>query len=93
MIWFFTRGTHERRSCETRLAPDGPGYELVVHDGHGSHVERFSDLGVLLAREQELYAAWRAVGWKDKTGRLVAAGAPLGPAGLAGARASFSKPE
>jgi len=31
MVWFYARGA-ERRSCETRLAPNGHGYELVVRD-------------------------------------------------------------
>jgi hypothetical protein len=77
VIWFFTRGAGERRSCETRLSFDGPGFELIVEDNGGGHVEQFSDLGLLLARKRELYAAWRAVGWRNKTGRLPPRARPL----------------
>jgi hypothetical protein len=62
MIWFYTRGS-ESRTCETRLADDGIGYQLVVTDGGGVHAETFSALSALLAREHELLAAWRALGW------------------------------
>lgn len=71
MIEFFRRESGERLSCETRLAFDGPGYELVVEDASGSHVERYGDLGRLLAREHELLAAWRALGWRSQAGRSV----------------------
>jgi hypothetical protein len=64
VIWFFARGSHERRSCETRLAFDGDGYELVVQDEDRSRVEVFDELRPLLAREHELLAAWRALGWR-----------------------------
>jgi hypothetical protein len=62
MIWFFTRGD-SHRSCETRLAAESEGYELVVTTDEGMHVERFGDLHKLLAREHEVLAAWRAQGW------------------------------
>ena len=65
MVWFFGRG-YETRSCETRLADDGLGYELVVTDAGGVHVEKFADLSRMLAREHELLAAWRAQGWREK---------------------------
>ena len=65
MVWFFGRG-YENRSCETRLAADGDGYELIVTDGDMTHSEKFADLPRLLAREHELLAAWRAQGWREK---------------------------
>jgi hypothetical protein len=64
MIWFYTRGG-ERRTCETRLADDGNGYELIVTAGEAPQTEKYLDLARLLAREHELLAAWRALGWKD----------------------------
>jgi hypothetical protein len=63
MVWFYVRGG-ERRSCETRLAADGEGYELAVEDGSGTHVEAFGSLARLLSREHELLSAWRAQGWR-----------------------------
>jgi hypothetical protein len=64
MVWFYVRG-NERRSCETRLALDGQGYELIVTDESGTHTERFSELHKLLSREHELLAAWVALGWRE----------------------------
>jgi hypothetical protein len=64
MVWFYVRGG-ERRSCETRLAADGDGYELVIEDATGAHVEAFDRLTRLLAREHELLSAWRAQGWRS----------------------------
>ena len=64
MIWFFTREGHDRRSCETRLAFDGNGYELVVREGDRMRIERFHELSALLAREQELLQAWQSLGWR-----------------------------
>ena len=68
MIWFYTRGD-ESRTCETRLAAGGDGYELVVTDATGVRVESFTDLARLLAREHEILSAWRALGWREKIGR------------------------
>lgn len=70
MIWFYQRGK-ESRTCETRLAADGNGYELVVVDGTGAHTETFPDLPRLLSREHELLAAWRALGWRDVAQRTL----------------------
>ena len=67
VIYFFRRGP-DRRSCETRLRTDGPGYELVVTDGDESYVESFVDVAPMLAREHELLQAWRAQGWHDDRG-------------------------
>jgi hypothetical protein len=63
MVSFFQLGT-ERRGCETRLAPDRTGYELVLTDEHGrAHIETFDTLPKLLSREHELLCAWLAQGW------------------------------
>ena len=70
MVWFYTRG-HERLSCETRLALNGAGYELVIQNDAGERVEHFRQLRDLLAREHQLLAVWRAQGWR------AAAGPPL----------------
>jgi hypothetical protein len=66
VVWFYALGP-ERRICETRLAAEGDGYELVVTDSSGTHVERFPELSELLHREHELLAAWRAQGWRSST--------------------------
>jgi hypothetical protein len=68
MIHFFTRGS-QTRSCELRLDGDGTGYELVVTEGSHERAERFHAMGRLLAREHELFAAWRALGWRQCLGR------------------------
>ena len=68
MIWFYCRGP-EVRSCEVRLVPDGPGYELVVGDGSCLRTERFGSMIALLSREHELLSAWRALGWRDVTSK------------------------
>lgn len=68
MIWFYCRGP-EVRSCEVRLVNDGQGYELVIVDGSRQRTERFGSVSALLSREQELLAAWRALGWQDVTTR------------------------
>ena len=67
MVWFYARGA-ERRSCETRLASDSDGYELVVREAGKEWIEQFTDIQKLLAREHELLAAWRAQGWRIATG-------------------------
>ena len=67
MVWFYARGP-ERRSCETRLALVGDGYELVIREGNQTSVERFAELRKLLAREHELLAAWKAQGWRTQDG-------------------------
>ena len=71
VVWFFALG-HERRACETRLALEGPGYELIVSDSSGSHVERFDELSKLLGREHEIIAAWRAQGWRPTVAKAPA---------------------
>jgi hypothetical protein len=67
MVWFYTRG-RDRRSCETRLALTGDGYELVVREHGQTRTERFAHLHRLLSREHELLAAWRAQGWRAEQG-------------------------
>lgn len=71
MIWFYVLGA-ERRICETRLSADGDGYELIIGESGGTHVERFRDLPGLLRREHEVLAAWRAQGWQPTTARVSA---------------------
>jgi hypothetical protein len=64
MIYFFRRGP-DALSCETRLRPDGPGYELVVTTVGDQQVEAFENVPALQAREHQLLQAWRAIGWRD----------------------------
>jgi hypothetical protein len=64
VLYFFRRGDASM-SCETRLNPDGPGYQLVITENNATHLEDFGDLAKLLAREHELLQAWRAQGWRD----------------------------
>jgi hypothetical protein len=71
MVWFYARG-QERRSCETRLALVGDGYELVVREGRKAWAESFTELPKLLAREHELLAAWKAQGWTNEHGTYAA---------------------
>jgi hypothetical protein len=63
MIYFYRRagGT---RICETRLDPEGPGFELRVIDGRDSHVECFDDARALADRECELRHEWCLNGWR-----------------------------
>jgi hypothetical protein len=64
VLYFFRRGA-ESLACETRLNPNGPGFQLVVTENHRERVEEFAELSRLLAREHELLQAWRALGWRD----------------------------
>jgi hypothetical protein len=63
MIYFYRRegGT---LMCETRLEPDGPGYELVITEGRDSRVEHFDEISALVNREYELRHAWLLNGWR-----------------------------
>jgi len=63
MIYFYRRAA-DTRTCETRLEPDGPGFELIVHDGRETHVERFTDIRELTTREYELRHEWLLSGWR-----------------------------
>jgi hypothetical protein len=67
MIYFFRRDA-ESLSCETRLNPTGPGYELVVTEHGKQRTEPFATVADMLAREHELLQAWRAQGWQDAGG-------------------------
>ena len=64
VLYFFRRGA-DALSCETRLNPDGPGFQLVITENNVARVEDFSQLPRLLAREHELLLAWRAQGWRE----------------------------
>lgn len=64
MLYFFRRGD-AAMSCETRLNPDGAGYQLVITENSVPRVEQFDTLPKLLGREHELLLAWRAQGWRD----------------------------
>ena len=64
MIYFFQRGDTKLAS-ETRLNPDGSGYQLVITENAKTRIESFADLAKLLAREHELLLAWRAQGWRE----------------------------
>ena len=64
MLYFLRKGD-SRLTCETRLNPEGPGYELVVTEDGVTRSEQFEDLAQMLSREHELLQAWRAVGWSD----------------------------
>jgi hypothetical protein len=63
MIYFYRRaGT--TLTCETRLEPEGPGFELVVTEGPESRVEHFEDACTLFDRQTELRRTWGATGWR-----------------------------
>jgi hypothetical protein len=64
-VLYFLRRGNAAITCETRLNPNGPGFELVVSEDEEAHTEQFADLRSLLAREHELLQAWRALGWRD----------------------------
>lgn len=63
MIYFYRRAA-DTRTCETRLEPDGPGFELRVSDGRDLRVERFDDVRALANREHQLRYEWRLSGWR-----------------------------
>ena len=64
MIYFFRRGDASL-TCETRLDPEGHGFELVISEQGKTRSERFEKLPAMLAREHELLHAWRALGWRE----------------------------
>ena len=64
MLYFFRRGPDDL-TCETRLNPDGPGFQLVITENARERIEDFRELRHLLAREHELLQAWRAQGWRE----------------------------
>jgi hypothetical protein len=63
MIYLYRRG-RDTRKCESRLEPDGPGFELIVMEGRDSRVERFDDALEMARREHELRHAWLLHGWR-----------------------------
>ena len=64
MLFFLTRGG-ARLSCETRLNPTGPGFQLAIAVNGVVRVEDFGDLPQLISREHELRLAWLAHGWRN----------------------------
>jgi hypothetical protein len=64
VLCFFRRGD-VTLTCETRLNPDGPGYQMVITEQAQERIENFTELPKLLAREHDLLMAWRAQGWRD----------------------------
>ena len=64
MLYFLRRGT-DAMSCETRLNPDGPGFQLVITENTRERIEDFEELSELLTREHELLKGWRALGWRE----------------------------
>jgi hypothetical protein len=50
----------EQRSCETRLAREEEGYELVIGQSGSTRVERFSPYRALLVREHQVLTRWTA---------------------------------
>ena len=71
MVWFYERqGAFIR--CETRTAPSGVGFELVVIQPDGSEqVEHFDDSATLAKRQGELESALAHDGWTGPFGRTI----------------------
>lgn len=64
MLYFLRRGA-DAMSCETRLNPNGPGFQLVIIENGRERIEDFDELAALLSREHQLLTAWRALGWRE----------------------------
>jgi hypothetical protein len=64
MVHFFRRDS-VTLVCETRLNPQGPGFQLMITENGDTRIESFDALPTLLSREHELLQAWRAQGWRD----------------------------
>ena len=64
VLYFLRRGA-DALSCETRLNPDGPGFQLVITENTRERIEDFDELPELLVREHELLIGWRALGWRE----------------------------
>jgi hypothetical protein len=64
VLYFFRRGG-AALTCETRLNPNGPVYQLVITENADERIENFAELSNLLSREHELLMAWRAQGWRE----------------------------
>lgn len=69
MVYFFWRGA-AHLTLETRLNPDGPGYQLVISADSKTRIESFAAMSELLARDRELVHAWRAQGWHETANPL-----------------------
>lgn len=71
MVWFYERqGAFIR--CETRTAPSGVGFELVVIQPDGTEqVEHFDDSATLAKRQAELESALSNDGWTGPFGRTI----------------------
>jgi hypothetical protein len=69
VIYFLRRGSAQM-TCETRLNPEGPGYQLVIGTGSEERVEPYAELSDLLSREHELLQEWRAQGWRESAPRV-----------------------
>jgi hypothetical protein len=67
VLYFFRRGG-KAIAFETRLNPEGPGFQLVITENGEAQVEDFADLPALLGREHELLRTWRESGWRDVGG-------------------------
>jgi hypothetical protein len=64
VLYFLRRGA-DAMSWETRLNPDGPGFQLVITENARERIEDFGELPDLLEREHDLLKTWRAQGWRD----------------------------
>jgi hypothetical protein len=64
-VLYFFRRAGVALTCETRLNPQGTGFQLVITENAHERIENFDELRNLLAREHELLKAWRAQGWHD----------------------------
>ena len=71
MVWFYERqGAFIR--CETRTAPTGAGFELVISQPDGSEVvEHFDDSATLARRQTELESTLTHDGWAGPFGRTI----------------------
>jgi hypothetical protein len=71
MVWFYERhGTYIR--CETRDAPTGRGFDLLILNPDGTEkVEHFEDSASLARRQQELESALTDTGWTGPFGRTI----------------------
>jgi hypothetical protein len=71
MVWFYERhGAYIR--CETRDAPDGNGFDLLILNPDGSErVEHFEDSASLTRRQQELESTLTVDGWSGPFGRTI----------------------
>jgi hypothetical protein len=51
--------------CDTCRNPEGSGFLLVVTQNGVRHVEHFESVPLMLEREHEWLATWRAHGWRE----------------------------